>query len=184
MSKRDDIIMTAAQLIHEQGYHHIGIKSILDALQIPKGSFYHYFKSKEDLGLAVIDMYIEDLKGFIAEHDATLDSLNEFFDEHFGYLMEQDFKKGCPVGNLILELSDDQEVFREKLMEWYEAFEMWIAAILASRSVEHPFDKAKALIAAFEGAILLTKLDKNPVHVEHFYTYAFDQLTINKEINS
>ena len=46
MNKKDEIIFTAARLMHEKGYHNAGIKSILDELNIPKGSFYHYFKSK------------------------------------------------------------------------------------------------------------------------------------------
>lgn len=80
MNKREAIIMTAARLIHEQGYHHVGIKSILDELSIPKGSFfYHYFKSKEDLGLAIIELYMRDTSNGINQSEKTLEGLNKFF---------------------------------------------------------------------------------------------------------
>jgi len=57
VNARDEIIRKGAQLIHSQGYKATGLQQILDVAGIPKGSFYFYFKSKDDFGAAVIDYF-------------------------------------------------------------------------------------------------------------------------------
>ena len=54
---RSSILEKGARIIHKKGYNHTGIKEILDAAGVPKGSFYHFFKSKEDFGLNLLDHY-------------------------------------------------------------------------------------------------------------------------------
>lgn len=176
MNKKELIIITAANLIHEKGYHHVGIKSILDELSIPKGSFYHYFKSKEDLGLAIIDFYIEDLSQLLNNSNKDLDGIKAVFDQLINRLVGLEFKCGCPIGNLILELSDENEIFRAKLMEWYSEFIAWIEEVLESASVEEPLDKAKALVASFEGTVLVSKLEKDRASFDIFYKYMFNTI--------
>ena len=176
VDKREAIVVTAARLIHEHGYNNIGIKSILDALSIPKGSFYHYFKSKEDLGLAIIDLYIRDTRGCMLQVEKSLSGLKSYFNIFFDRLRELSLKRGCPVGNLILELSDENESFRKKLVEWYQVLESWVINILEAESINDASGKAKALIAAYEGAMLLSKLDKDAIHFELFNKYIFDSI--------
>lgn len=182
MSKREAIIVTAARLIHEHGYHNVGIKSILDELSIPKGSFYHYFKSKEDLGLAIIDLYIRDTSDCIGQNEKTLKGLKEFFNIFFNRIVELSLKRGCPVGNLILELSDENESFRLKLMEWYNTVKSWIAETLTAEDIEDPEEKAQALFAAFEGTMLVSKLEKDAIHFKVFNKYTFDGI-IHAKVN-
>jgi len=176
MNKRDAIIFTAAQLIHEKGYHNIGIKSILDALSIPKGSFYHYFSSKEALALAIIDLYIEDTQSCIENSDTSVEGLKSFFNIFFNRLIDLELKRGCPVGNLVLELSDENETFRLKLHEWYDFLKVWIAKVLNDEGIDKAEVKAKALWAAFEGTMMLSKLDKNPEHFEIFNDLTFPSI--------
>ncbi|QUI25219.1 TetR/AcrR family transcriptional regulator [Vallitalea pronyensis] len=173
MNKREAIIMTAARLIHEQGYHHVGIKSILDELSIPKGSFYHYFKSKEELGLAIIELYIKDTSYGMSQSDNTIAGIKQFFNIFFNRLVELELKRGCPFGNLVVELSDENESFRLKLLELYNVMTSWITDILKGEAIEYPDEKAKALFAAFEGTMLASKLEKDPIHFEIFNQYTF-----------
>ncbi|MGZ8158621.1 MAG: TetR/AcrR family transcriptional regulator, partial [Methylobacter sp.] len=56
---RENLLNQGVALLMEQGYHGTGLKEILDAVQIPKGSFYNYFGSKENFGAEVIQHYIE-----------------------------------------------------------------------------------------------------------------------------
>lgn len=176
MNKKEEIIITAAHLIHEHGYHNVGIKSILDELSIPKGSFYYYFNSKEDLGLSIIDLYISDNKDCIQNCEKSIKGINDYFNLFFDRLIDMQLKKGCPVGNMILELSDENENFRLKLLEWYKNIEDWICDILASEEINHARSKAKALIAAFEGTMLLSKLDKDPANFEIFNTHTINAI--------
>lgn len=182
MNKKEAIILTAARLIHEHGYNHVGIKSILDELNIPKGSFYYYFKSKEDLGIAIIELYINDTSDCLDHCEKNLKGLKDFFNIFFNRLIELSLKRGCPVGNLILELADENELFRNKLMEWYSVVTTWIKQILTSENINDPEEKAKALFAAFEGTMLVSKLEKDKIHFEIFNNYTFDGI-INSRIN-
>ena len=168
MDKREAIINTAAQLIHQYGYTKVGLKMILDELNIPKGSFYHYFKSKDDLGLAIIDLYIEDTTLAIGAVSNDLDGLGQFFDLFFQRLISLEMKRGCPVGNLILELSDVNELFLNKLHQWYDLVYQWSAGILDQAQIPNSDQKAKALFAAFEGTMLTSKVDKNMEHFQIF----------------
>jgi len=59
---KNRILQIGAEIIHRKGYNHTGIQEILNAAQVPKGSFYNYFKSKEDFGLHVIDYFSDHFK--------------------------------------------------------------------------------------------------------------------------
>jgi TetR/AcrR family transcriptional repressor of nem operon len=65
---RYHIIQTGADLIGQKGFGATGINGVLTSAGVPKGSFYHYFKSKNDFGLAIIDFFAE-------EYDAKLDRI-------------------------------------------------------------------------------------------------------------
>jgi TetR/AcrR family transcriptional regulator, transcriptional repressor for nem operon len=56
---KESLLTQGVQLLMQQGYHGTGLKEILDAVQIPKGSFYNYFTSKESYAADVIQHYIE-----------------------------------------------------------------------------------------------------------------------------
>lgn len=176
MGIREQLIFTAASMIHEHGYNNVGIKSILDEVKVPKGSFYYYFDSKESLGLAIIDLYIEDLSSVIAKSEKTSDALKSFFNIFFDRLRGLEMKRGCPIGNLILEMSDESESFRIKLQEWYNKLENWITEILTIENIEDPVDKSKVLISAFEGAMLLSKLEKSDSHFYLFNKYILNEI--------
>ncbi|MGZ8188833.1 MAG: TetR/AcrR family transcriptional regulator, partial [Methylosarcina sp.] len=83
---RDNILNRGVSLLMQQGYHGTGLKEILDAVQIPKGSFYNYFDSKESFAAEVIQHYIEpfiqQLDGHLnnREFDA-LTAIKRYFDE-------------------------------------------------------------------------------------------------------
>jgi TetR/AcrR family transcriptional repressor of nem operon len=55
---RENLLAQGVTLLMQQGYQGTGLKEILDAAQIPKGSFYNYFGSKENFGAEVIQHYI------------------------------------------------------------------------------------------------------------------------------
>ena len=56
---RENLLNQGVALFMEQGYHGTGLQEILDAVSVPKGSFYNYFGSKEDFGAEVIQHYID-----------------------------------------------------------------------------------------------------------------------------
>lgn len=176
MEKKESIIQISADLIHKYGYNNIGIKSILDEAKIPKGSFYHYFSSKEDLVLNVIEYHIQNTKFLFNQFDKNIDGLKKFFNTYFTLFEQMQYTRGCPIGNLILELSDLKESFRLKLLEWAEFLEKEIYEILENSNLDQNIDKkslASFIISNFEGVILKTKLEKNKKPIEEFNYYVF-----------
>lgn len=177
MNKKDMIVEIAADIIHKYGYNNIGIKQILDEANIPKGSFYHYFKSKEDLAISVIDYHIKLTKMTFDNCEYNLEGLRKFFAFYFNKYNEFNYCRGCAIGNLILELADIKESFREKLYEWIELVETEIYKRLENSNIN--MDKkiaASMLVSYFEGVILKVKVEKNPKSLEEFNYFVFDLL--------
>ena len=124
-----DLLLEAGRLAFlERGYNHSGIETILQAARVPKGSFYHYFESKEDFGLKVLDQfagcYEERLN--LALGDLSLSPINRFrryFEATIERFDSDQCRKGCLVGKLSQELADHSEVFRLKLEEIFRRWE-------------------------------------------------------------
>src|SRR5258707_13102645 len=125
---RDQILNAAARLIHVQGYQSTSLDDVLRESGVGKGNFYYYFKSKEDLGYAIIDRitqaFVERSLGpAFADTDADpVTQIHGFLDR---VLEAQRLRKcvgGCVMGNLASELSDVHEGFRQRLAG---IFDLW-----------------------------------------------------------
>jgi TetR/AcrR family transcriptional repressor of nem operon len=84
---RNRIIETGAEIIHRKGFNHTGIQEILNAAGVPKGSFYNYFKSKDDFGLQIIDYFSAHFKRIAKEtlEDTTVSPLNRIYGFFLGF---------------------------------------------------------------------------------------------------
>lgn len=184
---RDEIIRKGAALMHLKGYHATGIQEILDAAGVPKGSFYFYFRSKEDFGLEVIDYYTTMIEALFSRSlgDRTKRPLKRFdalLDVYASFMQKQHYTLGCPIGNLSLEMADTNERFRERLDASIETLIQAIASCLeeAKREGELPAGKdtgeaARFIFYGFEGVLLHMKVLKNKMPMNTFksciYTY-------------
>lgn len=169
---RDHIIMKGAALIHANGFNHTGLNEILRAADVPKGSFYFYFKSKDDFGCAVID-YLGTFIGSIFERslsDRTLkpmerfDSLLKFYIRFF---QGNNCTLGCPIGNLSLELADLSDEARIHLKDASDKLisiiEECVSEAVNDGSISmrvDPYETACFIFYGFEGAILHLKILK------------------------
>lgn len=84
ISTREEIIRKGAELIHAQGFNATGLQQILQVAGIPQGSFYFYFKSKEDFGLEVIDYFDAMISGILTHY--LSDKKYRLFSEWRSYL--------------------------------------------------------------------------------------------------
>ena len=169
MSKKQEIISIAKNIIHCKGYQATSINDILHAANIGKGQFYHYFSSKYDLGLAVMENLIEEwdhqliLNILQLSEDPKL-KINKMLDWIITYHAGKEEKSGCPIGNLTIEMSEHDETFRLKL-EYF--FKRWIVSVetileeMVKRNQLHSTvdvrKSAEAIVAMIEGGILLMK---------------------------
>ncbi|WP_421379693.1 TetR/AcrR family transcriptional regulator [Bacillus salacetis] len=168
-SKVDDIVCTVSTLFHSKGYENTKLAEILSETGIGKGQFYHYFKSKRDLGEAVIDHLISEMKEEL--FDGILDQvlppkvkIQKMLDKILVLQLEHEGKRGCPIGNLAIELSEHDPLFREKLALFFEQWEKKVHQILNEMKQNGEFasglntlKKARMMIATIEGGILLMK---------------------------
>lgn len=171
---RDQILDAAARLIHLQGYHCTTLDDVLRESGVGKGNFYYYFKSKEELGYAIIDRLV---RGFVertlepAFADTGRDAraqIHDFLDRVLDNIRERNCVGGCPIGNLASELSDVHEGFRQQLAEIFVQWRETLARALrrgqaaARLSAEcDPDSLAHFLVASLEGAILMSKMTKD-----------------------
>lgn len=117
---RNKLLDQGVAIFMQQGYHGTGIQEIVDKVGIPKGSFYNYFKSKEDFGSKAIIHYSDEFKEFLSSileisKKDTLLGLNQFFDNLTDLFDEKDCRDGCLIGNFAAEISDSSNVGRETM---------------------------------------------------------------------
>ena len=171
---KDGIVDAAARIIHVKGYNRTSVDDVLRESAVGKGNFYYYFKSKEDLGYAIIDRVVRSfvertLDPCFSDPDANrLSQIRCFLDRFLQAQRDCNCVGGCPMGNLASELSDVHEGFRARLAE---IFTLWRARLTQALSEGRARDEvspgcvpaaaAQFLVASLEGAILMTKLSKD-----------------------
>lgn len=185
---RDKILQSGAQLIHLKGYAATGLQEILQDAGVPKGSFYFYFRSKEDFGLALVEYYQQRLAELASPvtQDKTLtplQRLSDFFTLFRNHFAQEGFVKGCPIGNLIQELGDVNAAFRTKLQTPMENLIRFVARQLheaqerGELSEKLPAaDTARFIISAWQGALLQMKVCAGPEPLDNFHQMVFNIL--------
>ena len=182
------LITAGLRLLLERGYHAVGVQELLTETDIPKGSFYHHFESKEDFALQVIDAYQANVHALL---DATLEDgrrpplerVRAFFDgvrqayEAEGYL-------GCLLGGLGQELSGASELFRRRIEGCIASIAGRIALCLeearASGDLPPGADArsmAELLVNAWEGAALRSRLVRSRRPLDAVLDFYFAAMT-------
>jgi len=172
-STREAILEAASRLIHVHGYNHTSLDDVLRESGAGKGNFYYHFKSKEELGYAILDQIIASflertLEPCFADPDqGALAQIRCFLDRVLEAQRARNCVGGCPLGNLAAELSDVHEGFRARLASVFAAWRERLTLALRAEQGRgvgdacRPEAVADFLVASLEGAILLTKLTKD-----------------------
>lgn len=170
---RKKIVGHATLLMYEKGYSRTSVDDVIRASGITKGSFYFHFSSKEELGYAVIEnaaLHVAGrLRSAMERGSTPAERLKAALEELQGIVMEADCCRGCILGNLALELSNQHEGFREKLAWAFEILADLIAEPLAEmkENGELPADFdpaafASYAVSAIEGGIMMSKVTRDP----------------------
>jgi TetR/AcrR family transcriptional regulator, transcriptional repressor for nem operon len=177
-SNRENLLNEGVTLLRGQGYHGTGLQEILDAVNVPKGSFYNYFDSKEDFGAEVVqhytDPFIAQLTAHLQSSDAdALGAIRRYFDELITELEKNEFKGGCLLGNLMGEIGDASEVCRKSLQSAVRRYLDVLQAGLAKaqrqgtvRLDKSPEEMADLLLNTWQGALLRMKIEKSSAPVK------------------
>lgn len=192
-AKRERIIEAGLEVMYRQGYNGTGVKDIVDAAGIPKGSFYTYFESKEAFALEALDYFT-----YIGKPDRSngmTDCLNDRklsplrrLDRLFSGMIDSfthqtKFCRGCFIGNLSQEMSDTSEAIRQKAEALHvrgkQALQKCIIEAQEVGEVDPERDAetlAEFLWNSWEGAILRMKASKNATPLLAFKEMVFSVL--------
>ncbi|MGC8555287.1 MAG: TetR/AcrR family transcriptional regulator [Candidatus Acidulodesulfobacterium sp.] len=168
MLKREEIIDAAYNLLLEKGYEGMGIQDILDKINATKGCIYYHFKSKRDIAAAVIEEVIKpaysDNWSSISNAENPISAIIKVIDDIYRKNGKRLAKNGCPVGNLMLELSAKDEILAKYINEVIDLWHGYIKKALENAVTKKIIDKntdvksvASFIIGSFEGCIMLSK---------------------------
>jgi TetR/AcrR family transcriptional repressor of nem operon len=165
------ILDTAANLIWSNSFEATGIAEILEKSNVGSGSFYWFFKTKEELVLAVLEDYRSKLWPVIAApaFKRTGDPLERILLILKGYrtqLLRSDFRFGCPIGNLALELGNRYPRVRTKTAElftaWRDIIERCLRECLDKRAADDEITSIAILVlSVMEGGIMQARAHKD-----------------------
>ena len=188
---RDQILDAASRLIHLRGYHCTSLDDVLRESGVGKGNFYYHFRSKEELGFAIIDRLVHAFAERTLEPafaDTSADPILQirgFLHRLLDIQRQRNCVGGCPMGNLASELSDVHEGFRQRLAVPFLRWGARLAAVLERgrltgrlRSDCDPEGIAQFIVAALEGGMLLTKVSKDISVMERCVAHLEQHLTL------
>ncbi len=174
--------MAANRLMHERGYEATGVAELCEAAGAPKGSFYHWWPSKQALALAMLDRQWERAREHVFEPAfAPGGSLGEQFARYTRLLVasvrreveESGSVRGCPFGNVAVELANRDPVIASRAEEILSEIRgVFASAIAAAKDVGElhadldAMDLAEAILAHLEGLFVLAKVRNEPAVFE------------------
>ena len=187
---RDDIIRVGLEILGEKGFNSCGIDAVLKSAKIPKGSFYYYFPSKEEFGLAVLDLFAEQAKTHAESYlqDKTLTPmarLRRYLTDVAANIEEEGCRRGCFLGNMTQEMAGQNDRFRVKLNEIWDGWKRIIADCLREAKVANELKRdadadllAEFIIVGIEGGMLRAKVSKTALPMKDMADILFERVLV------
>ncbi|AGN84709.1 TetR family transcriptional regulator [Enterobacter sp. R4-368] len=186
---RQELIRSGLEVLTETGYLSAGIDAVIKNIAVPKGSFYHCFKSKQEFGMAVLaaygDFFAHKLDKFLTDTQRSPLQRMAAFVHHAGQGMAKyDFRRGCLVGNLLQETPLLPEAFPARLKAILADWETRVATCLDEAKVcgELPPDAASRELArvfwsGWEGAVMRAKLFRSVEPLDQYWEFFHHSIT-------
>ena len=172
-------------MIHAEGYSSTGIQSIVECADVPKGSFYNYFASKEAFGAEVIAAYSDrgerKLRDFLCNAELPpLARLEAYFEDRIEALRSSNYARGCLLGNFSAEAADHSELIRESLAKHFRAWSGAIEEGIGEAQVYGALGNqcSAATLAGFifnswQGALLRARVEQSDAPLVEFKEVVF-----------
>jgi TetR/AcrR family transcriptional repressor of nem operon len=187
---RDKLLNAGLDTVHRCGFNGCSVQDIAKAAEVPKGSFYNHFESKERFGVEILDLYWQKMVNTNLQilSDRTLPPL-ERLKCHFQGLAEvvaqSNYERGCLFGNLGAELSEQSYLVREQLSlllaNWQGAIERCIDEAQIAGEINSNLDSsvlASFVVNAWEGSVLRAKIDRHESSFAQFNAAIFSMLLV------
>lgn len=182
------LIEAGINIMLEKGYNNTGIQEVLSSVGVPKGSFYHYFESKEDFALNIIDHFDQCYSNRILDslrdvEISPLARLKKYCNTGKANLLAAECRKGCLIGNLSQEMADQSETLRLALSrilgKWRDLFSACIDEGQKKGEINTRFASsqlAELFLSGWEGAMMRSKATKCVEPLDTFISLFFEQV--------
>lgn len=185
---RQKLIQSGIDVVLAGSFHSAGLQQILSEAGVPKGSFYHYFKSKENFGVAIIESSVESqleaMRGFLNDKQKSpLQRLRTFFDACHAFTKKNHFHQECVASKLGSELGQMSDPMRKAIEAGMEQQTSLLTDCLREGQEKGEIDTKydAADLAAFifnsmEGVKMRMSVDQNLKPMEIFDSMLFDRI--------
>ena len=183
---REDILKSVFDTVHSKGLTGTGLNELFRVSGASSGSFYNYFRSKQELGHALIDFEWSQLQSNILDparqqEDNAIARLLWIIDRLEAKQLESPECSGCILGNFIVDLAEQDPSFRTHLQDIFDLWQKAIANILREGKSQlkpdvDPDLLAESIITSLEGAMLMGRLYRNPERIRRGFNLVRDIL--------
>ena len=185
------IIQQSAKVFNQKGYAGSSMADIMQATGLKKGGIYNHFKSKDELALAAFDyaesLLVERVWSVVKTKRNAIARLDALVSGYLTYIDDPPLVGGCPILNTAIETDDTDSPLRDRALAAMNSWRGLIVRIVAKgikKGEIKPTVEADAIatiiICNIEGAMMMSKLEKNPVHlrraIAHLKIYLQDSL--------
>ena len=170
---KQQLIRKGTKLFMHHSFQGTGINDVLKEAGVPKGSFYHFFPSKEDFALEVISSWVQ-RSAQVAEAAFRNSDLNylertiSFFQNLLGAIKQGEFRYGCLLGTIGQEMAANSEQLRQAVESGFADTWTALAECIAQgqktgdiNQALDPQTTARFIFSAMQGSIILAKVEKS-----------------------
>ncbi len=179
-TSREEIIKIAIGVFRTKGYHNTSMSDLAQACDLQKGSFYHYFSSKEQLMLEVLQ-YVQTvlrIHVFVYAEDQTLEpkaKLEKILLKLGKYLLQN--TGGCIIGNTSLETAGQITLFRTTLKAIFSEWTQALKTVFMNQYTESTAQRlAEQVIMEFEGAVMFSQVYEDQQYLKDVYVRTMAKL--------
>lgn len=185
---RERLLAAGAELFGRKGFNGCGLTEVLDAAGVPKGSFYHYFASKEDFGVALIerarDDHLAELRPVFSDRKISpVNRLRKIFAQARETCAADGPTVECLIPKLALETASLSEPVHAAVKCAYQQWSALMAQVIREGQAAGEIDRrqdadrlANVLVMLWEGAAIRMQIERNIAPLDDFQTFVFDTL--------
>jgi len=185
---KEALITEGIDQLSRHGYHGTGIKQILDAVKVPKGSFYNYFSSKESFVAEILEQYSEDglqqLDAFTENSLLTpLEQIKTIYDFALMKFSEQSCQQGCLIGSIAAEIGNQSETCQKVMLRSVDKWKSRFAKLLEKGQQQGQIREDLTAIqiadifwSAWEGSLIRMKMEANIAPAQQLLNIMLDHL--------
>lgn len=179
---KNDILKVGIDLMRKSGYHDVGVQQIIKSCNIPKGSFYNFFESKEQFAVQAIQLYASEIAEFMtqilqSEQLNGEQKIDAAFKVFFNEYNEGNYERTCLMGNLSLETSSfSKDISRQIETSWGEWKELLRQMIQQARE-EGSFNNHMSssaitnfLFDTYYGVLNRVKIERSSLPIKQFFS--------------